>query len=109
MIKFKKHFLGIILGAIIGILNVLPMFFQKVNWDVNLSTFLIWTIVGFFISTTKLKFKGFIKGIIISILIFIPSIIFVIESNLLGVIWIIVTTLIYGSLLGCLIDKFSKN
>ncbi|MBU3093302.1 hypothetical protein K2F40_04040 [Clostridium sp. CM028] len=106
---FNKTYLGIILGTIVGIINVLPMILQKVAWDANISTFLTWVIVGFFISTTKLKFHGIIKGIIISILIFIPSTIFVIESNLTGAIWTIVMTLIFGGLLGYLIDKLEKQ
>ena len=108
MKELNKAYLGIILGAIVGVVNVLPMILQKVAWDANMSTFLTWVIVGFFISTTKLKFQGILKGIIISILIFIPSTIFVIESNLTGAIWIIVMTLIFGSLLGYLIDKLGE-
>jgi len=108
MTKPNKAYLGIILGAIVGVVNVLPMILQKVAWDANISTFLTWVIVGFFISTTKLKFQGILKGIIISIIIFVPSTIFVIESNLTGVIWIIIMTLIFGSLLGYLIDKLGE-
>lgn len=108
MKKFNKIYLGITLGAMIGIINVLPMILQKISWDANISSFLTWIIVGYFISTTKLKFRGIVKGIIISVLIFIPSTIFVIESNLIGALWIIVMTLIYGSLLGYLVDKFGE-
>ncbi|MBZ9607919.1 hypothetical protein G9F73_008880 [Clostridium estertheticum] len=108
MRKFNKVYLGIILGVIVGVINVLPMILQKVSYDANISTFLTWIIVGFFISTTNLKIQGILKGIIISILIFIPSTVFVIESNLTGAIWIIVMTLIFGSLLGYLIDKLGE-
>lgn len=108
MKKINKAYLGIILGVIVGVINVLPMILQKISWDANISTFLTWVIVGFLISTTNLKLQGILKGIIISILIFIPSTIFVIESNLTGAIWIIVMTLIFGSLLGYLIDRLGE-
>ena len=108
MKKFNKIYLGVILGVIVGVLNVLPMILQKISWDANISTFITWIIVGFLISTTNLKIRGIFKGIIISILIFIPSTIFVIESNLTGAIWIIIMTLIYGSLLGYLVDRLGE-
>mgnify|MGYP001609179254 CR=1 FL=1 len=108
MKKINKTYLGIILGVIVGVINVLPMILQKISWDANIATFLTWVIVGFFISTTNLKIQRILKGMIISILIFIPSTIFVIESNLTGAIWIIVMTLIFGGLLGYLIDRLGE-
>ena len=108
MKKFNRVYLGVILGIIVGVINVLPMILQKISWDASISTFLTWVIVGFFISTTNLRIQGILKGIIISILIFIPSTVFVIESNLTSTIWIILMTLIFGSLLGYLIDRFGE-
>ena len=108
MKKFNKVYLGISLGVIVGVINVLPMILQKISWDASISIFLTWIIVGFFISTTNLKIQGILKGIIISILIFIPSTVFVIESNLTGTIWILVMTLIFGSLLGYLTDRLGE-
>ncbi|MGH4052098.1 MAG: hypothetical protein ACREVX_12255 [Clostridium sp.] len=108
MKKFNKLYLGVILGIIVGVINVLPMILQKTGWDANISTFLTWIIIGFFISTTNLKIQGIFKGIFISILIFIPSTIFVIESTLTGAIWIIIMALFFGGLLGYLIDRLGE-
>lgn len=109
MYKFNKICLDISLGVIVGVINVLPMILQKISWDADISTFLTWIIVAFFISVTNFKFQGILKGIIVSLLIFIPSTVFVIESNLIGAIWVIAMTLIWGSLLGYLIDKFDNK
>jgi hypothetical protein len=108
MKKINKIYLGIILGVIAGVINVLLMISQEVSWRINISTFLTWVIVGFLISSTNLKLQGILKGIIISILVFIPSIVLVLEFNLTSAILIIVKALIFGSLFGYLIDRLGK-
>ena len=52
MEKISKIKIGIILGVIAGIIDVIPMIFQKLTWDANLSAFSLWVIAGFMISTS---------------------------------------------------------
>ncbi|HAL64930.1 MAG TPA: hypothetical protein DCP10_05105 [Bacteroidales bacterium] len=104
----KKTQLGFLLGAIAGIIDVIPMLLQKLTWDANLSAFSLWIISGFLIATTNLKIKGVVKGIIIPFLVLLPSAIIIGWQEPFSLIPIIIMTLILGSVLGFLIDKYGK-
>jgi hypothetical protein len=102
----KKITLGIISGIIAGIIDVIPMIFQKLTWDANLSAFTFWIVAGFFISTTKLNFKGALKGFIISIILFIPLAFIIGWNEPTILIPIITMNVILGASLGYSIDRF---
>lgn len=86
------------------------MVLQKLTWDANLSSFSLWVISGFLIATTNLqiKGKGVAKGIIISFLVLLPAAIIIGWKEPFSLIPISVMTLILGSVLGFLIDKYGK-
>ena len=63
----KKIRLGIILGIIAGIVDVIPMLIQNLTWDANISAFTFWIIAGFFIAATNMNLKGALKGIAVSV------------------------------------------
>jgi len=102
----KKTQLGILLGAIAGIIDVVPMVLQKLTWDANLSALSLWIISGFLIATTNLKIKGVAKGIIISFLVLSPSAILIGWKEPFSLIPVFTMTLILGSALGFLYDKY---
>ena len=104
----KKITLGIILGILAGIIDIIPMILQKLTWDANLSAFSLWIVSGFLISTSNLKINGVIKGIMTSFLVLIPCVFIIGLKELLSLIPIVVMTLILGGLLGYLIEKFGK-
>jgi hypothetical protein len=49
--------LGVSLGILIGILDVIPILKQGLTWDANLSAFFLWTVSGFMLATSNLKLK----------------------------------------------------
>ncbi|MFA4815318.1 MAG: hypothetical protein WC924_04675 [Candidatus Gracilibacteria bacterium] len=104
----KKLQLGIILGIMAGIIDVVPMIIQKLTWDANLSAFTFWIIAGFIIATTNISLKGVLKGIIISLILLIPLVFVIAWDNPTVLIPIIPMNLILGSALGFLIDKYGK-
>ncbi|CEG14058.1 conserved membrane hypothetical protein [groundwater metagenome] len=104
----KKTQLGILLGIIAGIIDVIPMVLQKLTWDANFSAFSLWIVSGFLIATTNIKIKGVVKGIFISFLILLPAAILIGWKEPLSLIPILIMTLILGSALGFLIDKYGK-
>jgi len=106
--NMKKTQLGILLGIIAGIIDVIPMLLQKLTWDANLSAFSLWVISGFLIATSNLKIKGVLKGIIISFLALLPSTFLIAWQEPFSLIPITIMTLILGSALGFLIDKYGK-
>ena len=104
----KKTQLGILLGIIAGIIDVIPMVLQKLTWDANLSAFSLWIISGFLIATTNFKIRGVTKGIIIPLLVLFPSAVLIGWKEPFSLIPILIITLLLGSALGFLIDKYGK-
>jgi len=104
--KPSKIQVGIIFGSIAGMVDVVPMIFQKLTWDANLSAFTLWVVTGFIISTSDLKIKGISKGVLVSFLVLIPSAVLIGWHQPFVLIPIILMTLILGSLLGYFINRF---
>ena len=104
----KKIIFGLIFGIIAGIIDVIPMIIQKLSIDADLSAFLFWIISGFFISTSELKIPSILKGVIISILVLIPAAILVGWQDPKSLVPMSIMTIILGSLLGFIIEKFNK-
>ena len=97
-----------VLGAVAGVLDVIPMIVQGLSWDANLSAFLLWVINGFFISTSTLKMNPALKGVLISFLVLAPAAVLIGWNQPLSLIPIAAMTLILGAALGYMIDKLKK-
>ena len=104
----QKTKLGLLLGMTVGIVDVVPMIAQKMTWDVNLSAFSLWIVVGFLIAISDLKFKGVAKGLLISIVSLIPIAFLVWWNDKSSILPMSFSTIIFGSSLGYLIDKLGK-
>jgi hypothetical protein len=101
----RKIKIGIILGIIAGIIDVIPMIIQKLTWDANFSAFTMWIIVGFLISTVDLKINPIIKGILISFLVLLPTAILIGWKEPISLMPISIMTTILGGSLGFTINK----
>lgn len=101
----KKIKIGILLGVVAGIIDVIPMIMQKLTWDANISAFAMWIVVGFLIATFELKMNSIIKGIIIAFLVLLPTAILIGWKEPFSLIPIAVMTTILGGLLGISIQK----
>lgn len=108
MKKNNKIIVGILSGIICGLLDITPMLIMKMTWDTIVTAFIMCIIGGFFISTSNLKVKAFIKGIIIFILLALPLIITVGATSPQEIIPMIISNLILGALMGFLIGIFGK-
>ncbi len=104
----KKIQLGILLGIIAGIIDVIPMIIQKLTWDANISAFAFWIIAGYFIAITNNNLRGILKGISVSIPLLIPLAFIIGWQEPKSLLPITLMNLILGSLLGFLIDKYGK-
>ncbi|NLU38840.1 MAG: hypothetical protein GXX78_08120 [Bacteroidales bacterium] len=101
----KKIKIGILLGIVAGIIDVIPMIFQNLTWDANISAFAMWIIVGFLIATIDLKINPVIKGILTAFLVLLPTAILIGWKEPASLIPIVLMTTILGGLLGFLIKK----
>lgn len=102
----KKTILGIVLGIIAGIIDIIPMLIQKLTWDANLSALSLWIVSGYLISVANIKLPSYLKGIFISFLILLPNLFIIGYKEPLSLIPIIIMTLILSSILGFLIEKY---
>lgn len=105
----KKNLIGLMIGLIAGIIDVIPMILQGLTWDANLSAFSMWIIIGFFMSVTTLKIKGVLKGLLISFLILIPSLFIIGWKEPKSLIPIFIMTIILGGLSGLVYQKIVKD
>lgn len=105
----KKYKNGILVGSVIGIINcIFLVFAQDLGIDVYIGTFLTWLVTGTLVSAVDYEVSLIIKGMIVAILIYLPNIAYVVSSSVFGAIWNAVTTLVFGAILGLIIDKMNK-
>lgn len=104
----KKYLVGIGFGVVAGIIDVIPMVIMKLTWDANISAFIMWVIVGLLISSSELKIKGILKGILIAFLVLAPSAILIGWGDPKSLLPIIIMTLILSSILGLVIEKVNS-
>jgi hypothetical protein len=105
----NKHLTGILLGAVAGVLDVVPMIIQGLTWDANLSAFSMWVVVGLVLSSIGFKMPSVIKGIAVSLLILLPTAILIGWKQPISLVPILIMTVILGAGLGFSIDRFGKN
>ncbi|HPC98491.1 MAG TPA: hypothetical protein P5257_11140 [Bacteroidales bacterium] len=103
----KTIIIGIILGIAAGVIDVIPMIIKKLTWDANISAFLMWVIVGFFIATVDLNMNPVLEGILISFLVLTPCAVLIGWKEPKSLIPVFIMTLILGALLGYLIPLLS--
>ena len=101
----KKIRLGLIFGALAGLIDILPMLAMKLPAAANLSAFSLWVAAGFFIATSELKLNRVLKGLIVSLLIFLPNAFLIGQNNLAGLVPPLIMTVILGGLLGLVVGK----
>jgi len=105
----KKIQLGIILGVIAGVIDVIPMLIQRLTLDANLSAFTFWIVSGFFIASSELKLKGVLKGLVISLILLVPLSFIIGWNNPTALIPIFIMNIVLGAGLGYLIERYGKN
>ncbi len=105
----KKNYLtGVLLGIGAGVIDLIPMVFQGLTWDANLSAFLLWVVSGFILATSNLQLAPVLKGIVISFLCLLPSLPIIGWEDPISLLPILIMTLILGSALGFAYNKLAK-
>ncbi|HOJ64488.1 MAG TPA: hypothetical protein PLE45_08715 [Spirochaetota bacterium] len=104
----KKMIIGIIVGSLIGIIDVIPMILQKLTWDANISAFSMWVVIGLFVSLYNYKIPTYIGSIITAFLVLLPCAIIIGWKEPFSLIPISVMTLVLSFLLG-LVIRFIKQ
>lgn len=97
--------IGILLGAIAGVIDVIPMLAMKLPLAANLSAFSLWVVAGFLVQHTSLKLNSLAKGLVISLLVFLSTAFLIGQNDPADLIPPLVMTVILGSLLGWAVGK----
>ena len=108
MIRNKIQ-LGLFLGILAGIIDVIPMILQNLPLDADISAFSFWIVSGFLIATSELSLKPVIKGILVSFTVLLPCLIMIGWKEPQSLIPIIIMTTILGSILGFAINYFQNR
>ena len=106
---FNKTKVGLIVGIIFGIVDIIPMILMKMTWDTLVSAFSMCVIGGFIISTSNLKLNNTLKGTSIFFLMAVPMMIIVGAGAPQELIPMLITNLIIGSLMGYSISRFGEK
>lgn len=107
--KAKKMKIGIVVGIVAGIVDVIPMVLQNLTWEANLSAFSMWIVVGFLMAVIDLNINSIMKGIMTAFLVLLPSAILIGSQEPVSLIPITIMTTILGGLLGFSIEKIVKK
>ena len=100
---------GLLIGIVAGIIDVLPMLWQGLTWDANLSAFSLWVVVGFMLATSNLKLPPALKGIVLSCLCLLPSVFIIGWKEPVSLLPVLVMTLILGALVGLVFHRLVKE
>jgi len=106
MNKLIKYLL---VGIIVGIIDVIPMLFMKLSWDANISAFSMWVIISFLLYSSNLKINQIVKSIIIAFLVLMPNAILIAWNNPLNIIPVLIMTLFLSSLMGLVTGKIDAK
>ncbi|MBN1594882.1 hypothetical protein JW933_03045 [candidate division FCPU426 bacterium] len=96
---------GILVGAVAGIIDVLPMLAQKLSWDANLSAFCFWVVTGLVVATADIDLAPVRKGIVTAFLLLIPSAILIGAKSPVTLIPIVAMTFILGAGVGWILGR----
>lgn len=103
-----KLLLSLIIGIIAGVIDIIPMFLQKLDRYSIISAFIQWIIVAFVITHIQFGVGGWLKGLIIAVLMGLPIIVLVMKTDAKSAIPILVMSVILGSLVGFAADRIIK-
>ena len=105
----KRIGIGLLIGAAAGGIDLVPMIWQKLSWDANLSAFSLWVVSGFMLATSNLQLPAALKGIVISFLCLLPSAFIIGWKEPISLLPISVMTLILGAAMGFVFEKLMKK
>lgn len=104
----KKLITSLLIGAVAGIIDIIPMILQKLDRITFVSAFAFWVLMGFIIAHITLPIKNWKKGFLVAEFSIIPILILIAAVDIKSTIPVIITTAILGSLVGISTEKYAK-
>lgn len=104
--KMNKLVLTVIIGIAAGIVDITPMVVQKMDKYSIISAFIHWVITAIVITHIQVGIEGWLKGLIVATIMALPIIILVMKTEPKSVLPILVMSVLLGSLVGYVGDKY---
>jgi hypothetical protein len=105
----RKLKISLTMGIVVGFIDVIPMIIQGLNWYANISAFAMWIFLGVIINYVNFKLASWFKGFLVAEMVAVPVIVIVSQNGFRGVVPIILTTAILGSLVGYFGEKLAYD
>jgi len=105
----KKIVIALIIGIAAGIVDVVPMMVQQLNGYACLSAFVHWVVLGLIIPFIGWNLKGWLKGILVSVLALLPVMVLVMEKEPMSLIPMTAFSLLLGAGVGWAGEKWVKG
>lgn len=104
----RKALIALGLGFLAGIIDVIPMILQGLDWYANISAFIQWIVLGVIINYLNIGLKGWLKGLVVAEAVALPIMIIVAKTEIFSVIPIFFMSAILGSLVGWAGEKYVR-
>lgn len=101
----RKMVLGLLIGAVLGVVNVAPLLFQELDISVVISNYVIWLVAGFVLSIAQLKMKHVMQGVLIALIVSASSLVYIAASGVAALVWTLIWTVLSGGLMGIFYEK----
>lgn len=103
-----KFLAALTIGVIAGIIDIVPMIFQKLDKFSIISAFVQWIVVAFVITHIHFGVEGWLKGLIVAIVMALPIVILVLKTDAKSVLPILAMSAVLGSLVGFVAERYIK-
>jgi len=104
----KKIFTILTIGLVLGIIDLIPLFFVNAPIFNMLSIIAFWLCATLFIYKTRFFEKSAINGLTIAIILMIPMALAVSASNSKDFLPMMLMAIVLGPIAGILLDKFVR-
>jgi hypothetical protein len=105
----RSHLTGILCGAGAGVIDLIPMVIQHLPLNALLGAFSMWVVAGFFISAVPSEMPPFLKGILVSLAMLLPSSFIIEGPEPFSLFPVIGLTIVLGAFLGYAIGKLQSG
>lgn len=105
----RRFYLSIMLGALAGIIDVLPMILQKLDMFSTISAFTQWMVASVIINYIDFPIRSWLKGLIVAEALAVPIMVLVMKAGFFTILPIMIMCAILGSIVGIISGKFEKQ
>ncbi|MDD5750448.1 MAG: hypothetical protein PHU56_02250 [Candidatus Pacebacteria bacterium] len=105
----RKFLISVFIGILAGVVDVIPMIIQGLDWYSNISAFIFWIVTGVVIAYISLPIKAWLKGLMVAVISALPIMILVFAADAKSVIPMIIMSAVLGSLVGLTTSRYARE